>query len=571
MEFEVAFPNEKPKTVKDYLVGGDREMILNAAAFLLGFRNQNSLFDDPGEALSMFFGAENKGIAASVYQQIKQNFHPSSQVTIFNAFSSLELFEIIFSSEPTETTQSQAELEVNLFKALLVLNSNFTSKQQIAFESTNGLDSDLLIPMRMFCMSYYTSDKENYNIYEVWVSQFIKAIYLFEFLESSQPTKPLLSAFLTYFNCGTWEEYLKRLLPLTFSMIKQEREAHTDIVIPPGENFDSDCAFIEKLMITEEDDMELDDFLALRAKPMYKVSPGVYRIIFGLFAVEKIFKGVYFLMRDINKNLPNTNKISNLKSLFGDEFSEKILFYEIIKVIYPNNCISFSGQQLGDMKIDGAPDYYIRRGKDILLFESKDFLIPASVKESFDYAQYENEFEKKLYFVEENGKEKPKAVMQLINSVKKILTMQFQADKDYRYREVSIYPILLTHDYQYDTFGFNQLIDYWFQAELDILRNEGLYVHRVQPLTVVNIDSLIYHQMTLQKYVSLHEMLKMYHRDALNTRMKKFQSVKEKEAYIRQRKMNPFSVFLENYVFANNLQELPPMLENKGFTLFKNQ
>jgi hypothetical protein len=47
----------------------------------------------------------------------------------------------------------------------------------------------------------------------------------------------------TLFNCPTWQEYIKSLLPLTTPAIKSEREAHTDIVVDPGEKFEQGCAF----------------------------------------------------------------------------------------------------------------------------------------------------------------------------------------------------------------------------------------------------------------------------------------------------------------------------------------
>ena len=81
--------------------------------------------------------------------------------------------------------------------------------------------------------------------------------------------------------------------------------------------------------------------------------------------------------------------------------------------------------------------------------------------------------------------------MQLISSIRRILKNEFAADTDYHYKKVFIYPVLLTHDLQYDTPGFNELIDFWFQDAL--LELEGLFMRQVKPLSIVNIDSLIYH------------------------------------------------------------------------------
>lgn len=193
-----------------------------------------------------------------------------------------------------EETQTHAEFEKNLFKAYLVLNTEFTKKQKAAFTSTEELEDNLKLSMMMFCMEYPVSDKSNYDIREIWATQTIKSIYLFEFLETTPKTKGLLAAFLAHFNSPTWQEYLKNILPLTVSAIKNENEAHTNIFVTPDEKFDEGCAFIEKLIVQENQELDNNDFLTVRSRPFYKINDGVYRIIFNLFVVKKIFKGVYF-------------------------------------------------------------------------------------------------------------------------------------------------------------------------------------------------------------------------------------------------------------------------------------
>lgn len=580
LEFEAAFPGEEKLTVEQYLAGSSREMILNAAAFFLGFKNQKSKFDDNREFLGMFFRAENNGLANQVYERIKEFEKKGIRIGIINTYSSLKLFEYFFSRPEEPITQTEAQLEINLFKAYLVLNSEFTKKQSVAFPSAQESDEELKIPMMMFCMQYPVTDKSNYDINQIWATQMIKAIYLFQFLESHEKTKPLLAAFLAHFNCPTWQEYLKSLLPLTTPAIKSEREAHTDIVVDPGEKFEQGCAFIEKLMVQEKDELDPNDFLSIRAKPFYKVKDGVYRIIFNLFVVEKIFKGVYFLLRDVNKTLPAASRIKEIKSFYGDEFSEKILCYSVMESIYPDKCIRFSGKELSDMKIDAAPDYYIRKGKNILLVESKDFLIAAEKKMSFDFKVYDEEFGRVLDFEElPDGKIKPKAVVQLINSIHRILKKEFSADTDYHYKDVIIYPVLLTHDHQYDTPGFNELINFWFQDALLELAKEGLFIHHVKPLSVVNIDSLIYNQVGLSNSIALHEMLNLYHENKKVEKQKKrnFRSQAEHDQYLeeykqmRMSKLIPFSMFIDKYFHKEGLWKLSPLLELVAPALFKEE
>lgn len=421
--------------------------------------------------------------------------------------------------------------------------------------------------MMMFCMDYPVSDKSNYDINEIWATQTIKSIYLFQFLESNEKTQPLLAAFLAHFNSATWQDFLKSLLPLTTTAIKNENEAHTDITVTHGEKFEEGCAFIEKLMVEETDELDENDFLTLRAKPFYKIKDGIYRIIFNLFVIEKIFKGIYFLLRDVNKKLTVEVKIAGLKGIYGYEFSEQTLVYKIMDIIYPDKCIKFSGKQLADMKIDGAPDYYVRKGKNIIIFESKDFLIRADKKSSFDYNIYEEEFAKTLYYEElPNGKEKAGAVMQLINSIRRILKKTFKPDTDYYYKDVYIYPVLITHDHQYDTPGFNDLIKSWFQHELFRMQEEGLFIYHIKPIVVVNIDSLIFHQVGLAENISLHEMLKLYDEYTNLSRMPK-----SKLASDRMEKLIPFSLFITKYFDLKQIWKVPPILDLVAPALFKDE
>lgn len=580
LEFEVVFPGEKPLSLEQYLSGGNRSVILNLAAFFLGFKNKKSKYTDNREFLGMFFRKENSDFANQVYDRIKEYEKKGFPIGIVNPYSSLKLFESYFSRHEEPETQTETEFEVNLFKAYLVLNSEFTKKQSIAFPTSQESDEDLKMPMMMFCMQYPVSDKTNYDINQIWGTQMIKSIYLFQFLESHEKTQNLLKAFLTYFNYTTWQEYLKSLLPLTLPAIQNEKEAHTDIVIEAGENFEKSCTFIEKLIIQEKDELDPNDFRTIRMKPFYKIKDGVYRIIFNLFVVEKIFKGVYFILRDVNNTLPISSRIKEFKSFYGDEFSEKILCYNVIESIYSDKCIRFSGKELADLKIDAAPDYYVRKGKNILIIESKDFLIAADKKMSFDFNVYEEEFSRVLDYEEmPDGKIKPKAVMQLINSIRRSLKMEFSADTNYHYKDVFIYPILLTHDHQYDTPGFNELVDFWFQDELLELQEEGLFIHHVKPLSVVNIDSLIYNQAGLANDISLHEILNLYLENKKVT-IQKRTTIKSQEEYtkyleelkqIKMSKLIPFSWFIDNYFQKHSLRKLPSLLKIVTPSLFKEE
>jgi len=557
LEFEALFPDETPLSIEEYLQGGSKDIILKSATHFLGFKPYASSYDDNGILLSALFGPENQNFANHIYRRINEIKQKNGkEILIVNPYSSLKLFESFFHAIDPQETQSPKEFEVNLFKAYLVLNSEFTKVQQQAGISTKDLDPNLKLPMLFFCMYYPVADKSNYDIGQVVATQFIKTYYLFNFLESNSSTIILLSKFLQHFNCDSWQTYLKRLIPLAISGAKG-KEAHVDIIIPKNEDYVASCEFLDKQVVVDTDALEEFDFLTIRTKPFYKIKDGVYRIIFNLFVAEKVFKGIYFLLRDINSTLPQSVKILDIKGLYCLEFSEQTLLYKIMETIYPSGCIRFSGRDL--QNISGAPDYYIRKGNDILLFESKDFLIRADKKYSFDYQVYDKEFRKTLYYEEQNGRIKNGAVKQLIGNIKKILKNEFTPDQNYRYKKIFIYPVLILHDHQYDTPGLSNLVNYWFQLELNQLREERYFIYHINPVVIVNIDSLIYHQAGLANKIQLIDVIKEYEQATKIIPGKKFRNEEEWSEY-RLSKMIPFSLFIDRYFSKNNLIERPDII-----------
>ena len=212
LEFETVFPNEVPSKPEEYLKGGKSSVILHISSFFLGFKHYNSAFKDNRELIGLMFSEVNSSFANRIYERISLLEKQFNIVQIINPYSSLRLFELFFSRGEEPYTQTEAEFERNLFKAYLVLNSEYTSKQQVASESVSELEGDLKHSMRQFCAHYLITDKTNYDIDKVFITQIIKAVYLFQYLEEEKATQPLLKAFLKHFNHSSWQSYLKKFL-----------------------------------------------------------------------------------------------------------------------------------------------------------------------------------------------------------------------------------------------------------------------------------------------------------------------------------------------------------------------
>lgn len=338
--------DEKPKDLKTYLTGISRSKLLNASAFFLGFSNTQSRFEDYVELLNMFFCQENNLIANLIYSKLRlQKELSNANLVIINPLTSLQLFEFCFDNLDDTETQSSAESEVNIFKAILFLNERNITLQNTGFTSTENVEDDIKLASMALSQTFPYSEFINYDKFELLTTQMIKSFFLFEFLESHTQTQLILSKFLDGFECENWKTFLKNILPLTFAIIKSKKEAHIDIIIGKGEKFKSGCQFLEKIMIVDTEELIDYDFRKVRSKPFYKVEEGVYRIIFAPFVLELIHKGVYFKLSEINKSINNENKIKDFRSFYCNEFSEKYLLYKLLNSIYQNKYIEFSGNR----------------------------------------------------------------------------------------------------------------------------------------------------------------------------------------------------------------------------------
>ncbi len=562
--------NEEPKDLKTYLTGIKRSDLLKATAFFLSFSNRNSKFDDYKEFLSMFFCEENNKLANEIYYKLdKLRSKHKSELIIINPLTGLQLFEFCFNNLTDHESQSKGEAERNIFKAILFQNEENTNAQNLAFETTKELDSEIRLPALSLSQTFAYSDLVNYDISEVLVGQIIKSIYLFEFLETNTNTKYLLESFLDYFNCNNWKEYLKRVFPLVSPVIKGDQEAQININIEKGDDFKKSCDFIEKLTILDNEFIDDYDFIKIRSKPIYNLQEGDYRIIYGLFVIELLHKGLFFKLSEINKKLIKKEKVKgDFRGFYCDEFSEKFLLYKILNSIYQNRYIEYSGAEIKAKNIEAEPDYYIRKGNSIFLFESKDILINAKIKHTYDFKQYTQAFQKKLYYDENEGKIENKAVLQLTKNVERLLKKQFSIDTNYKPTSIKIYPIIVLHDQQFNIAGLNVLINYWFKIEIEKLKENGINVDKVKPITIINIDSLIFHQdLFRQRTIKLEKILDNYHKFVTFDRKKKYQNEDHKNQFVK-RTLIPFSIFLSNYLLDQKIVKIPTMINEKGFSLF---
>lgn len=503
------FFDDEQLELSEYLKGVSKDYILKTIPLLVNIANPKNRNNSPKDLIKFWFGSD-KELINKLLSKIKPHH------CIASVISSLQLVEYVLQNDFDDIQEiSPDEFNLNLFKAYLVLNSKQDILEKSAIKHLPSEENERKIALYIVGMYHYY-DIENYDLKELFIIQLIKSIIFFEYLDNREDLYPYLSLFLKKYNSISWRDWVKKCLTIVLPILDKEVENYFDYIVNEDENYKEACTLFESFCV-EYDDVK-PDFVVLRAKPILKIKTGHYRILNSLFLVEKLYKSTLFeFSLKIDKKVPKEVRLKNFKSDICDNFSEQVLCYNILKNCFPKRWIHISGSDFKAKKYNsGAPDYYIRYKNKIFLFESKDVYITGDEKQSRNYEVLKKSLEKKFYKIEQENKIEQKAVLQLIENVKKILNRYYiNCDADYNPETVRIYPILITHDRQYDAPGVNKLVSMWFQEELSKL-SETVNIGNIHDITIINIDTLILYQDLFNsrgKY-RIEEFISEYHSKA---------------------------------------------------------
>ncbi len=555
------YPEESPENLGSYLNGIPRDTVLLVVSSLLGKKEVYST--KLADILGIWFRASNSAFANDAYERLRKIEQEFGQpISIITQPTVLKIFAYANNHLTEEKVLTDEQIEINLFKSFLYQNELTNNIEKIASATTENLDKEIRLYALQFTNAVRFSDVVNFNLFEVFVTEFIRAVLFFEFLERTDEAKFLLKEFYNHYEVNDWREFLKRISGLSFSIFKKEKDGHLELTVPNDESFDSNIKFLDRLAAVKYDELTDNDFKVVRERPLHKVNEGKYRIISELFTVERIFKGLYFNLKAVNETLKKGEKVKDLRFLYTYHFSEKQVCYEILGRTFSKKHLRFTGEELDKAGLVGAPDYYVRNNNKVFIFESKDSLLNAALKESGDFASIEPELIKKFY---QDGKD-AKAVNQLLAFIKSMLTKVFlKWDNTYKLDTARIYPIIVIHDRQLDVPGLNKIINFWYFSELEKLKKDIEIKSKVYPITLMTISTLILtHELFLDRRLLLEEMIEEYHEFTKIKDPRHFGSQRQFEKHFMDTGL-PFSNFIKGQVKKKNLPRIPDkMIKEKA-------
>ena len=413
--YKQLYPNGEIYPLKKLLTGLPRiwaiRLVSNMQNKLVGklfynpdFRNEKTTQIDVPR---FFFGSENLDQLLDVIHRYKAYFaretqrkqQPMEYAT--GSETPLLLLKYIMAMQESDgSDDSIAQLEKNLYTAFLIANEITLNRNQ--GEPPYKQEDDLELYLVSLLMSRYAYNdfiNQESDIKELVRNQNIRTTKFFNFVSQHPQLKDLYDDFLKVYGLTSWKDYLRTYLSIlalvryktgviNFERLKDEDGLLSEQIV------DRDSIDIHEIIPLKDN----VDYQAFREKPFVKIAPHEYAVIDVSFMIYRMFDGLYFIFNDLWKCKHSSN-MQGFNTIFTTEFSEKTILANCLKEIAnthgwfsltDNECKSV----VPEKKLSSPPDFYIREGKDVILFECKDVKIPKEVKAEGTTRQLLNEVDK---------------------------------------------------------------------------------------------------------------------------------------------------------------------------------
>jgi hypothetical protein len=545
-ELKTVYPEYERLQYEGLLKGIDRDTLIKFSTYLIGKNLFSGERTDNQTLIEGWFSEGNKIFGDDMRRRISDYEKSTGKtLTVVYPISSLKVLQygLELADQGLVNTKSREQSEIDLFFALLALNQNEDYHQTKGKEKIEAMFDEKLRPAAiMLNFAFPTQDITNFNLQEYTGCQVIKFLMLFNFLEQTDTGKELIKRFCAYYGIGKWQDYIRQVFPLMMAWTGREHAGSVDIVLDKNKDYEANLNFLKKLALSDYVKVADLDYIKLREKPLIQMSDTEFRVIHPLFIADKIYKGQFFLLKQLNDTDPQI--VPNFRSWFTTHFSEGYCFNEIIKYAFRGYNARFFDSDLNALGIVGPPDCYLRNDQNVFLLENKDIFIGAGIKGAYDFENLIAEIKKKLLA---EGK-KPVGIGQIITNIRKLLTKVNTFDGGLVVEEAAIYPVIVLHDPMFDAPGLNKVLNHLYQEELAKLKTEGLVVDRVKPLALINIDTLIQLAPLLKHgQITLKELLEEYFK-LLNGAENIANLTQEQAEDLERNAALPFSVFVPNYM-----------------------
>lgn len=472
------------------------------------------------------------------YKSGKLNISLKS-VVLINRISTLRLLEIlcaIDNDSEKNRNLSLAKSRENLLKLYLLINHEIAQRQDLVFNKYFKGKRSYIDEIHLYIFAGITQPFHHYYQINSLQPEIYKFLLFEKWFRNSKQYSQLLNDYIKSIGLDNWYQY--------FNDVFQLCRLATDSNIIVFDNYPILKVLVEHLKIDTLHSTKWSEFVNVRKNPIVKIDDRRYAILDFEFLLNKFFSSLYHDLLAYSKE----KGFHKFQQDYVEEFIEDSLLENAFYTSFGSSYKQFSEKQMksyGGKNIEniGLPDYYIRNGSNVMIFECKNSFISNNNKIDLNTEKLLLEIKEKFYYTinNKNNKRKSKGVLQLLDfTVNSINGKYLFFDKAKAPENLAYYPILIVTDNSLTSFGFNQLLNYYFQHELSKAKIKKK--NKIKPLTIIHIDDFFKHQTRLKR---LSKLIIDYH---------KF--LKNKQAFDS---MISFSDYLDNVKFTKLLN---PRKEN---------
>lgn len=388
-----------------------------------------------------------------------------------------------FESDDNELNLCEDEME-RVYKAILYCNQKWTD---IGWSDDNKeLSSSKKGPNFLAKLSVRLDlPIVEFKLYKDFRTQFYKAIQFFKFCESDSTFSTYLPAFYSDHKTRHWKEYLIQLFNFFNASLNSKYISLDDSNNPLPISVHS---FFDQFVIdTNADKLNKlwgcnQGMAFLRNKFLLKVTDKIYLLLNVNLLIDKMYQGMKF---DFFRSVKDHNLLTKegkkyetypqFNSVLGTVFSEPKMLYPLMHKCFDRIADKLiEGEIFKANGMDGEPDFYMRQGDTIFLFEYKDLTLGDSVKFSQDEEIMKQQILERICFdgIDSKGKYKRKGGGQLLATIDNMINNHSfdQYDSDVNNIK-NIYPIIITTDSAFSSLGVNALVI----EEFDKIKKEKGY------------------------------------------------------------------------------------------------
>lgn len=401
---------------------------------------------------------------------------------------------LFFSVMPEKNQFYSVQIEKDFSNALLLENQR-VYEAEFYPKKYEAEPKDLQLARLYLAYNYANEDVESSDTHDLFRRQLTKSVTLFSYLFRSKDkrVKVLRRRFLAHLHIGSWVEYI---IPHVMSIHFLKENSGLLILKGSGKYGKKARRVVERSCIEKDaliPEGDNPDFMAFRGKPFIRLKKHHYAITNQSFVIEHMFNSVYFELKQY-RNDAGFISDDEFRQYYTTEFSQKYMFEGYLNKVLPHNTQFYiSGSQCDDeldkarkkgVNTDGIapPDYYIRIPEGCIVFEYKDALTNAKVKEARNAEKLFAEIRKKFF---ENERGSHKGVTQLLDVAAAIQDGNFFFDNPSVNSE--IYPVLVVDNPVYTMHGMHTLLESMMREECI---KRGMHSDTIKPLVLMDVATM---------------------------------------------------------------------------------